>query len=458
MPFGMKPYTPQAARLMMEGAIALSRVESAGIPICSQTLADNQTQITQMIREKETEMRDSPIYYRQRRKWGKNASINSRDQLSRILFDELGIEGGIRSGNGKYQLDDEVLDDLELTGDAETYINNFRQLSKLYKLNGTYLEGIKREVVNGRLHGFFNLHLVGTYRSSSDCPNLQNLPIRNPLGSKFIRSCVRPSKPGWVLVETDYSTLEVVIGACIHKDPNMRSHLLEKYDFHKATAAELFCLSEVPKAFRQLGKLANFSLIYGDYYVSIAEKMWKGAKNLDVGGVPFLEHLSKNGIKRLGNKDLLSEDSFMFRVKKVTDRFWEQRFPVFSDWRDSTWESYNRRGYIYTPTGFRIWGVYRRTEVYNVETQQSAFACLLLSVIEMQKRINKRRFQGSIISQIHDSILSLVPEVEVSEYIAELDEVMTTYVMSKFPWISIPLSTESEVGQPCWHSKKPFEI
>lgn len=238
---------------------------------------------------------------------------------------------------------------------------------------------------------------------------------------------------GWVLVETDYSTLEVVIGACLHKDPNMREHLLEKYDFHKATAAEMFCLDETTKPFRNLGKTANFSLIYGDYYVSIAEKMWRGMSGLKVGETPILDHLSKNGIKRLGNKDLLSEDSFMLRVKKVTDRFWNERFPVFSDWRDETWRTYNQRGFLTSPTGFRFWGPYKRTEVYNMGTQSSAFHCLLTAVVEMTKRIDRLKFRGRIVNQIHDSILSLVPVEEVDDYVGELDDVMTNFVMQKFP-------------------------
>jgi DNA polymerase-1 len=455
---GIAPATPAAYRLFLDGAIASSRVESTGIPISMETLESNQAEVTGMIRELETDMRSSSVYYRQRRKAGKEANINSRNQLARVLYDELGIEGGVKSKNDQYVLDDETLDNMELTGEAAEYINKFRKLAKLYKLNGTYLDGLKREVVNGRLHGFFNLHLVSTYRSSSDCPNLQNFPIRNPLGSKYIRSCFRTAdNRKTVLVETDYSTLEVVIGACIHKDPNMREHLLTKYDFHKATAAELFFLDEVPKAFRQLGKLANFSLIYGDYFVSIAEKMWKGAKNLSVNGVPFLEHLAKHGIKRLGNKNLLTEDSFMLRVKEVTERFWKERFPVFSEWRDETWRTYNRKGYMHTPTGFRIHGPMKRTEIFNVATQGSAYHSLLLSVIEMNRRIDRMEFRSRIVSQIHDSILSEVYVDEVDEYVTELNDVMTNYVMEKYDWITLPLSTESEVGVESWYHKKAYE-
>ncbi|MCV6900759.1 DNA polymerase, partial [Escherichia coli] len=85
-------------------------------------LAENRKAIAEMIRDKETELRDSTIYYRQRRKYGKLSNLNSRNQLSYVLFDELGIEGGTKGNNNQYVLDDAVLDSLELTGDAETYI------------------------------------------------------------------------------------------------------------------------------------------------------------------------------------------------------------------------------------------------------------------------------------------------------------------------------------------------
>jgi DNA polymerase-1 len=364
----------------------------------------------------------------------------------------MGFPGGqVNPETGKLSLDDEALQEINTP-----YAKLFQRTQKLAKLKGTYLMPFKRELYKDRVHAFFNLHTVTTYRSSSDSPNLQNIPIRDPDIGKVIRGIIKPSDPNNVIVEIDYSTLEVVIGACLHRDPTMMEYLTKGLDFHRDTAQDCFFLGEdVPKPLRQMAKVTNFSLIYGDFYVAIAKKLWRSAESATYNGIPVHEYLKTKNIRSLGAEQNMSPDTFTHHMKGVCDRFWSERFPVFAKWRTDTWDSYRRNGCLYTRTGFRIHGVYKRNEILNVETQGCAFHCLLKSVIEITKEILKRRMGARLICQIHDSILAEVPRQEVDDYIEMATSIMTYKLAAQWPWIVLPLGTETEVGE-SWADKKPY--
>lgn len=452
----MEPASKEAYRLFHEGALALTRMEAVGMPVDVPALDAAIVRIQSQIKENESLLRDMVEYREQRKRYGAKAKIGSREQLADILYNVLGYENPtINPENGNILLDDSVLREL-----STPYTKLFSKTQKLHKLCATYLQGIRKEVCNGRVHGFFNLHRVVTYRSSSDSPNLQNIPIRDPDIGSVIRSVIRPADPNNVIVEIDYSTLEVVIGACLHGDPNMAEYLLTGFDFHKATAQDCFFMDEVPKPLRQLAKVANFSLIYGDFFVAIAEKMWKAVQGLTiqnskVDGNAVYAHLANNGIKRLGSEYDAGPDTFTGHIKNVCDRFWRERFPVFAQWRNDTWNNYIRKGYLYTKTGFRIFGVYRRNEILNVETQGCAFHCLLQSIIDITRRLQAESMKSRLFCQIHDSLLAEVPRQELDRYIGLATHLMTDGIREKWKWVKLPLSTEVEVGD-SWANKKPY--
>lgn len=451
----MKPASPSAYRLMHEGSLALCKMECVGLPVCREELSRAKDAVTQQIRSTEQQMRSMDEYQRQRKKFGIRTKIGSREQLADILYKDLNYPGmQVNPKTGKIIFDDEVLNEIDTP-----YTKLFKKVQKFHKLNSTYLTGIERELCGDRVHAVLNTHTVTTYRSSADSPNIQNFPIRDPEIGQILRSIIRP-KPGKVIVEIDYSTLEVVIGACLHGDPTMSEYLLTGFDFHRATAQECFFMEDVPKPLRQLAKVANFSLIYGDFFAAIAAKMWKAVdgltqENSGVGGQKVFAHLNSKGIKRLGNENDTGPDTFTGHIQKVCDRFWGQRFPIFAKWRRDTWEDYARKGYLYTRTGFRVWGVYKRNEILNVETQGCAFHCLLRSVIEITRRLEQSSLKSRLVGQIHDSVLAEVPIEEIDEYVGMATEVMTTWLRSQWSWIKLPLSTETEVGD-SWAAKTPY--
>ena len=124
-------------------------------------------------------------------------------------------------------------------------LDNLLRIRKLKKVRDTYLEGFLREQVNGYIHPFFNLHLVRTYRSSSDHPNFQNIPKRDKEAMNIVRRAIFP-RPGHQLLELDYSGLEVRIAACYHKDKTMLRYIGDPHsDMHGDMAKQIFIIDDL---------------------------------------------------------------------------------------------------------------------------------------------------------------------------------------------------------------------
>jgi len=448
----MKPAFPQAFRLMHEGALALSKMECNGLPVCVETLQKVKGAVDAEIRETEDTLRSSEEYRLQRRRFGAKTKLGSREQLATVLYKDMGLQGArVNEKTGNIILDDEVLSEID-----SPYTRLFQRSQKFQKLKTTYLNGIERELCGDRIHGVFNLHLVTTYRSSADSPNLQNMPIRDPEIGQLLRSIIKP-RPGKTIVEIDYSALEVHIAACYHRDPRMLEYLETGHDMHKDVAIECYKLDKIEKPIRTAVKsFFTFAEFYGDYYASIARNLWKYAESYKMeSGKLLVEHLRSKGLTNLGHEQAMASDSYMQYIYNVDKSFWGDRFPVYDRWRKNWYQEYQRNGYFYTLTGFRVWGVYKRNEVINSPVQGSAFHCLLRSLIEIQKRIDTKGMQTKLIAQIHDSLLAEVPEEELDEYVEMAQSVMTTWLRSQWAWIITKLSTEVEVGE-SWASKKPW--
>lgn len=449
----MEPASKEAYRLFHEGALALTRMEAVGMPVDVPALDAAIVRIQSQIKENETLLRDMVEYREQRKRYGAKAKIGSREQLADILYNVLGYENPtINPENGNILLDDSVLREL-----STPYTKLFSKTQKLHKLCATYLQGIRKEVCNGRVHGFFNLHRVVTYRSSSDSPNLQNIPIRDPDIGSVIRSVIRPADPNNVIVEIDYSALEVHIAACYHKDPTMIEYLETGHDLHRDMAIECYKLDKAEKAIRtQVKGLFVFAAFYGDYFASIARNLWKFAEGHSMeSATSLVDHLRGKGIVHLGNEDAMTPDSFMQHIYDTEKRFWEQRFPVYGRWRKDFYLNYLRNGYFYTHTGFRVWGVFKRNEVINNPVQGAAFHCLLKSIVEITKQLSAKKMKSRLFCQIHDSLLAEVPREELDDYIQLATDTMTRWLRTQWPWIIVDLKTEVEVGD-SWANKKPY--
>ncbi len=192
---------------------------------------------------------------------GREFTIGSPKQLGPILFEELGLPAG-RKGKTGYSTDARVLASLR---DKHPIVEKIERWRELTKLKSTYVDSLPKEIspVDGRIHTTLDQTRAATGRLSSTNPNLQNIPVRTPLGAT-IRECFVAEK-GMVLTSADYSQVELRVLAQVADDPVLKEIFRKGEDVHTETAAAIFGIdpSEVDHATRDRAKAVNFGIIYG---------------------------------------------------------------------------------------------------------------------------------------------------------------------------------------------------
>ncbi len=460
----MKPVTNKAYTLLHEGSIALSQVETNGIRIDTDYLKKAINKTSKKIKQITEDMKEDKIFKTWRKQFGKKTNMGSNEQLGKILFDVLDYPVTARTKTGKPQVDAIVLSNIDLD-----FVSNFLKLEKLKKAKVTYLQGILRETTNGFLHPFFNLNTVQTFRSSSDKPNFQNIPVRDPKTAELVRQAFI-ARNHHRIVEVDYSGAEIACAACYHKDPKMISYIKDKTkDLHRDMAMQIYILekSEMTKEIRYCGKnMFVFPEFYGDWYLSCAISLWEAINQMGLTtlqGRGLHNHLKANGIKKLGAcnpKEKPKKGTFEKHLQEVEDNFWNKRFKVYGQWKKDWYNTYLKKGYFDTLTGFRINGVLNRNDVINYPVQGSAFHWLLWSLIRIQKLLKKYKMKSLIVGQIHDSIVADIYKKELKDYLEIAKQVMTIDVRKHWKWIIVPLSIEAEVApvNGNWFQKKEIKI
>jgi len=459
----MKPATPDAYRLLHHGCIALSNVEANGMRIDVGYLERTFKDLDFKIKDLEQEIKSDKIFKLWKRQYGERTNLGSREQLGKILFDVLGHKCDNRTPTGKPKMDAATIASIE-----EPFAKLFVEIEQLKKIKNTFLSGIRKQVQDGFIHPVFNLHTVQTYRSSSDSPNFQNFPIRDPKAGELIRRCFIP-REGHRIVEIDYTGLEVRIAACYHKDPTMLQYIKdESKDMHRDMAAECFKCKpdQVSKELRYCGKnMFVFPQFYGDFYINNAKSLWESidAMGHEVDGVPMKEHLQQNGIRELGlcePQEKPRTGTFEKHLQQVEKRFWNERFPVYGKWKKDWHQKYIRQGGFNTLTGFKIEGLLGKNDAINYPVQGSAFHCLLWSLIQLNNWLNKNNKRSKLVGQIHDSIVADVHDDELDEFLQIAKTIMTKKIRQKFEWINVPLDVEAEITpvNGSWFEKKEVEI
>ncbi len=248
----MRAQTEEAYKLLVDSAVTLSQVSANGIrvdePYLDRTIDYTKREISAL----RSEMEGSSFWASWKRHFGSNANLDSRDQLKVVLKTE-GVQLTQTTEKGGLKLDVEVLDKID-----HPFIRLYSQYLKLDKLQGTYLRGIKSQLCRGYLHPFFNLHKVITYRSSSDSPNFQNLPIRDSEIAKLLRTAFIP-RPGHLIIENDFKGIEVCASVCYNLDPVLISYIKDPTkDMHRDCAMRL-CLIDDPKIAATWGRTSSCS-------------------------------------------------------------------------------------------------------------------------------------------------------------------------------------------------------
>jgi len=446
--------------LLHQGVIALAEVEANGMHVDVAYLDKAIIDCKARVKRLRGKLMECEEYKLQRRRFGTRVNLTSREQLAAVLFGDMDFKSDVKTATGKQKLDEEVLDRI-----GTKYVRGFIKLEKLNKLVGTYLVGIRREVVGDLAHTFFGLHRARSYRGQSDSPNFQNIPIRDPEIGKIIRQAFTP-RPGHAIIEIDYSSMEVRIACALSGDPKLTFDTVEG-DMHRDMAAESYMLAQndVMKNVRQDAKGGFvFAEFYGDWYKQVTQNLWDaiGQNGLTTkAGVCLYEHLASKGIRAMGECDNQAHSvpgTFEHHIRQVEDRFWNDRYKVYRDKRRAWVDEYNRQGYIDIQTGFRCQGPMTKNQVMNYHIQGPAFHGLLWSLISMVKEIKKRGMGAKIVSQIHDSIIADVPLCEVDDYLELANNTTTRKLREHWDWLTVELEIEAEMSPISWHDKKEVKL
>ncbi len=481
----MKATRLEGYKLFHEGCIALAQIEENGMRIDTKFLNKALDETSAKIKELEAALRKDEIYKMWKKRFGDKANLGSHQQLGKIIFGEFDKKGkqiskglgyerkestakGITeyesTDYGKYakrKNDEMAFDHVDLP-----FVKMYFKKEKLNKANGTYLEGIRKHTVDGRMHPFFNLHTTKFLRSSSDRPNFQNIPVRNPEIAELIRKCFIPDDDDSYMVENDFGGIEVRVVACYNKDPLLIKYLKEGYDFHKEYAA-LCYKADVDKVTKDMRYNAKnkfvFPTFYGSYYCDTAKALWEAldSMKLAVEGLPLKVWLKQQGISSLGACDPNHDprpNTFERHIKRVEDRLWN-KFHVYEKWRKDWWNGYKEKGYIDTYTGFRIVGIFKRNQIFNSPIQGSAFHILLKSLILLNRWMKKKKMRSKIVGQIHDSIIASVHKDELDDYLYMVKRITTVEVPKLWQWIIVPMEIEAEAAPlgKSWYFKKKVE-
>ena len=458
----MKPATMEAYKLLHDGSIALARVEANGMRIDMRHLENTARRATFRAKFLTELLEKDPIYGKWRARFGRSASLTKRQQFAYVLFDILKYECRARTApTAAYPLGQPKTDKKSLAHIDSEFVQDYFRLMKYLRIKSTFLEGIKREVVNGFLHPIQNLNIARTYRGSSDHPNGQNFPVRDPEMGKMIRQCIIPRNKNYVGVEFDFKGIEVAVAACYCKDPNLISYVSDpSKDMHRDMAAQCYMLppDKVSKYLRYCAKNQFvFPQFYGDFYPHCARALWESLdREPEVKG-----YLASKGIRKLGKCDPQIDPvkgTFEYHIKEVEADFWGRRFEKYAQWKKRQWEQYQEEGGFNFFTGFAETGIFSRNDVTNHRIQGSAFHILLWTLIQTDKWLRQRRMRSKIINQIHDSMMMDVHRSEYQEVLAKVIRIATIEVREHWPWIIVPLTIEVEKYKTNWHNKRPVKL
>lgn len=452
---------PEGYRLLHEGSIALAEVESHGIRIDLERLRRTRSAIDLKVRDMTADLMRTDVWDVWTKAYGENANLDSRSQLGDILYSKMKLgTSAYNASTKRWTTDEHALERIQ-----HPFIKRYLAIGKLKRLSNTFLASIEREVdPDGLLHPFFGLNIPISYRGSSDHPNFQNLPNRDPRGKGIVRRVFIP-RDGHVLVEIDYSQQEVRVAACYHRDPNMIDYIKDSTrDLHRDMAAELYGVpvDRVSKEMRHCGKnMFVFPQFYGDSWFNNAKELWGAVQEgmKDTEGRSVAAWLDEQGIDQLGILDPDADPdigTFANRVRDSEYAFWHKRFPTYHQWKRDWYAEYLLKGSFKMLTGFTCRGIYERNKVINYPVQGSAFHCLLWALIRINRELKRRGMKSLIVGQIHDSIVADVLKSELSDFLALCKQIMTVELPRAWPWLIVPLEVDAAVSETNWYEMEPY--
>ena len=348
-------------------------------------------------------------------------NINSTKQLGELLFDKLGLPPVKKTKTG-YSTNADVLEKLKNKHPIIPAIMDYRMLTKL---KSTYADGLLKVIdEDGRIRTTFQNLVTATGRLSSTEPNLQNIPVRTDLGAE-IRKMFIP-KPGHVLVDADYSQIELRVLAHIAGDETMQEAFRSGMDIHTVTASQVFGVSPeaVTPLQRRNAKAVNFGIVYGISEFSLAE---------DIG-------VSRYEAKEYIESYLANYHGVRAYMKDVVTNAREDGY---------TQTLYGRKRYIpeLTSSNFNIRQGAERIAL-NTPIQGTAADLIKLAMIRVYNALQKHYPQATLLLQVHDELIIECPE-EIAPGVAEL----ISKEMEQVASLQVPLIAEAKWGS-SWYDAK----
>ncbi len=348
-------------------------------------------------------------------------NIQSPMQLGTILFEKLGLPPVKKTKKG-YSTNAEVLEKLRDKHPIIPAIMDYRQLTKL---KSTYADGLMAGIGDdGRIHTTFQNLVTATGRLSSSEPNLQNIPVRSDLGAE-IRKMFIP-KPGCVLVDADYSQIELRVLSHIANDKTMQQAFINGEDVHTVTASQVFSVPQdsVTPLQRRHAKAVNFGIVYGISEFSLAEDI---------------------GVSRYEAKAYI--DNYLATYHGVR----EYMKQVVIDARDKgfTTTMYGRKRYIpeLKHSNFMVRQSAERMAL-NTPIQGSAADIIKLAMIRVEKALEENFPEAKLLLQVHDELIVECPE-KLAPQVAQI----VSREMEGVAKLSVPLNAEAKIGK-SWYEAK----
>jgi DNA polymerase I len=346
---------------------------------------------------------------------GEEFNVSSPKQLSQILFEKMGIKPPKKTATG-YSTNAEVLEGLAADYPIATKVLEYRQLEKL---RSTYVDTLPGQIDpdTGRVHPTFNQYGAATGRLSCSDPNLQNIPVRSPIGRE-IRAAFRPEKKGWLYLSADYSQIELRLLAHMSEDPGLLQAFQQGEDVHVATAASVFGvpLEKVTKEQRFQAKAVNFGIIYGQQAFGLGRQL--GIHPKEAG--KFIERYFEKYPKVKAFVDRCQERAR--EEKRAVTLFGRERLLPEIDSRNPSIRTAAERLAVNTPL------------------QGTAADLIKIAMIEMEQKLAK--MESMMILQIHDELLFEAPHEEM-----ETLKPLVRKTMEGALDLKIPLVVDLAVGK-----------
>lgn len=354
-------------------------------------------------------------------------NIDSPKQLGEVLFERLQLQAKpIKTKGGQYATGEAVLAKLTKTHPIIAAIMEYRGWQKL---RSTYVDALPKMVhpIDKRLHTTYHQTVVTTGRLSATAPNLQNIPIRTPIG-RALRKAFIPHQKGALLFAADYSQIELRIMAAYAQDATMIMAFQADKDIHRITASKLFKTEEVDEEMRRKAKIANFGIIYGISPFGLSERM--------------------GNLSRQEAAELIAA--------------YFEEFPGIKRYMETTIAKAQANGYVTTVLGRKrplpdiharnsmLRSVAERNAI-NTPIQGSAAEMIKLAMIQIHHWLESHKLKSKLIIQVHDELVFNVPAAEV----ADLQHHIPLLMEQALPLENVPIKVNWNIGSNWLEAHEP---